>query len=68
MDDGPIDSMKIGQLVKTYAKKAFRYCDESDDEKIKTIESYMDSKNYVPLGDNEQVRMILQLAYTEVHR
>ena len=26
----------------------------------------MDSKNYVPLGDNEQVRMILDLAYAEV--
>ncbi|MDX6444886.1 MAG: hypothetical protein QOH71_1960 [Blastocatellia bacterium] len=37
-----------------------------DDEKRQTIESYMDSKNYVPLGDNDQVRMILDLAYAEV--
>jgi 5-methylcytosine-specific restriction endonuclease McrA len=37
-----------------------------DDEKRQTIESYMDSKNYVPLGDNEQVRMILDLAHAEV--
>ena len=27
---------------------------------------YENRKNYVPLGDNEQVRMIFQLAYTEV--
>jgi hypothetical protein len=26
----------------------------------------MDSKNYVPLGDNEQVRMILDLAHAGV--
>jgi hypothetical protein len=26
----------------------------------------MDSKNYVPLGDNEQVRMIFDLAHAEV--
>lgn len=37
-----------------------------DEEKRQRIESYMDSKNYVPLGNNEQVRMILDLAYAEV--
>lgn len=37
-----------------------------DEEKRQMIESYMDSKNYVPLGNNEQVRMILDLAYAEV--
>ena len=37
-----------------------------DAEKRQTIESFMDSKNYVPLGNNEQVRMILDLAYAEV--
>jgi 5-methylcytosine-specific restriction endonuclease McrA len=37
-----------------------------DDEKRRRIESYMDSKNYVPLGNNEQVRMILDLAHAEV--
>ena len=26
----------------------------------------MDSRNYVPLGDNERVRTILDLAYNEV--
>ena len=37
-----------------------------DDEKRRTIETYMDGKNYVPLGNNEQVRKILDLAYAEV--
>jgi len=37
-----------------------------DEEKRHRIESYMDSRNYVPLGNNEQVRMILDLAYAEV--
>jgi 5-methylcytosine-specific restriction endonuclease McrA len=37
-----------------------------DDEKRQAIESYMESKNYVPLGNNEQVRMILDLAHAEV--
>jgi 5-methylcytosine-specific restriction endonuclease McrA len=37
-----------------------------NDEKRQIIESYMDSKNYVPLGNNEQVRTILDLAYAEV--
>lgn len=37
-----------------------------DDEKRQRIESFMDSKNYVPLGNNEQVRMILDLAHAEV--
>jgi 5-methylcytosine-specific restriction endonuclease McrA len=37
-----------------------------DDEKRQTIESFMDSRNYVPLGNNEQVRMILDLAHGEV--
>jgi len=38
----------------------------ADSERIVTIELYMESRNYVPLGDNEQVRMILELAHKEV--
>lgn len=34
--------------------------------KIKAIKKYMDSKNYVPLGENEQIKMILNMAYNEV--
>ena len=64
---------RIGNLVPSCnhcndkkGNRDYREYLNGDDEKIKTIEAYMDSKNYVPLGDNEQVRMILQLAYTEV--
>lgn len=35
-------------------------------EHIKKIEEYMDSRNYVPLEDNEQMRMILDMAHKEV--
>lgn len=34
--------------------------------RIEKIEQYMDSRNYVPLGDNKQVAMILEMAYQEV--
>lgn len=32
---------------------------------INRIEEYMDSKNYVPLEDNEQMKMILNMAHNE---
>lgn len=35
-------------------------------QRIEFIQNYMDSKNYVPLGDNDQVAMVLNLAYKEV--
>ena len=35
-------------------------------EYIQKIEEYMDSRNYVPLEDNEQMRMILDMAHKEV--
>lgn len=74
----PINKKKLGEhrlgnLVPSCndcnAKKGDRDYREflnGDDERKKTIESYMDSKYYVPLGDNEQMRMILDLAHTEV--
>lgn len=74
----PINKVKLGEhrignLVPSCndcnAKKGNRDYSEylnGDHEKKLTIESYMDSKNYVPLGNNEQVRMILDLAYAEV--
>ena len=34
--------------------------------RIEKIERYMESRNYVPLGDNEQVAKILEMAYQEV--
>jgi 5-methylcytosine-specific restriction endonuclease McrA len=33
---------------------------------ISRIEAYMDSRNYVPLEDNEQMKMILNMAHKEV--
>lgn len=39
---------------------------EGKNEKIERIQKYMESRNYVPLGDNEQVAMILDMAYKEV--
>jgi 5-methylcytosine-specific restriction endonuclease McrA len=35
-------------------------------DRIRKIEEYMDSRNYVPLEDNEQMRMILDMAHKEV--
>jgi 5-methylcytosine-specific restriction endonuclease McrA len=35
-------------------------------QRIEFIQNYMDSKNYVPLGDNDQVAMVLNMAYKEV--
>lgn len=35
-------------------------------DKIRKIEEYMDSRNYVPLEDNEQMRIILDMAHKEV--
>jgi len=39
---------------------------EGKKQRIEKIENYMESRNYVPLGDNEQVAMILDMAYKEV--
>jgi 5-methylcytosine-specific restriction endonuclease McrA len=35
-------------------------------EAIGRIEAHMDRHNYVPLGDNEQVRAVVEMAYREV--
>lgn len=35
-------------------------------QRIEFIQNYMDSKNYVPLGGNDQVAMVLNMAYKEV--
>jgi len=35
-------------------------------EAISRIEEYMDSRNYVPLEDNEQIKLILNMAHKEV--
>ena len=33
---------------------------------IKRIEDHMDRHSYVPLGDNEQVQAVVEMAYREV--
>lgn len=48
------------------ADKDYRTFLEGDQERIERIEKYMDLKNYVPLGENEQVGKILEMAYQEV--
>ena len=39
---------------------------ENDEYRIEKIKEYMDCKNYVPLENNEQVKMILDMAYNEI--
>ncbi|AZN35111.1 HNH endonuclease [Iodobacter ciconiae] len=48
------------------AGKDFREFLGDDTAAIEKIEQYMDSRNYVPLEDNEQIKMILNMAYKEV--
>lgn len=58
------NSEKAGQHFETYLKS------KDNESKIQPIKDYMESKNYAPLGDNEQVneqvRAILEIAYDEV--
>jgi 5-methylcytosine-specific restriction endonuclease McrA len=37
-----------------------------DTARIEKIEAYMESRDYVPLGDSDQVRSVLEMAYEEV--
>ena len=65
---------RIGNLVpccqKCNAKKGgnkdFREFLEGDDCKTERISAYMHGKNYTPVGDNEQVKILLECAYKEV--
>jgi hypothetical protein len=38
----------------------------NDAQRIQQIASYMDSRNYIPLGDHEKVRMVLAQSHGEV--
>ena len=44
----------------------FRSFLKGDNERIERILAYMKSRNYVPLGDNEQIRKALEFARKEV--
>lgn len=46
--------------------KDFREFLGDDHEAVSRIETYMDTRNYVPLEDNDQMKMILNMAYAEV--
>ena len=46
--------------------KDFRVFLEGNNEAIARIEEYMDSRNYVPLEENEQVTRVLDMAHKEV--
>jgi 5-methylcytosine-specific restriction endonuclease McrA len=64
---------RIGNIVpsckncnETKANKDFKEFLGNNEIAIKAIEKYMESRNYVPLKDNDQIKKILNLAYEEV--
>ncbi len=64
---------RLGNIVpscnecnKLKGDKHFETFLKGDDTKIDLIKAYMDSKNYEPLGNNEQVKAILSIAYDEL--
>lgn len=48
------------------ADKDYQTFLKGNEYRIRRIEEYMDSRNYIPLGENEQVAKILEMAYQEV--
>lgn len=46
--------------------KDFREFLDGNPAAISRIEAYMDSRNYVPLEDNEQMKLVLNMAHKEV--
>lgn len=64
---------RLGNLVPSCTQcnnnkggKDFRKFLEANAGAISKIEAYMDSRNYVPLEDNEQIKLILNMAHKEV--
>ncbi len=64
---------RLGNLVPSCKECNSRKADKDyieflgeNNERINKIQQYMDSRNYAPLDNNEQVAMILELAYKEV--
>ena len=65
---------RIGNLVpsckecneKKGGNKDFREFLEGDVQKIERILEYMLTNNYVPLGNNKQIKIILELAHKEI--
>jgi 5-methylcytosine-specific restriction endonuclease McrA len=64
---------RLGNLVpscrlcnSSKADKNFRDFLSNDPLRVKKIEEHMDSHNYFPLSDNDQINAILEIAYNEV--
>ncbi len=64
---------RLGNLVpscdpcnSSKAAKDYREFLGDNVEAIGRIEAHMDRHNYVPLGENEQVRAVIEMAYREV--
>ena len=79
MDHGvPINRAKLGEHRLGNVIPACKKCNtgkhqrdyrehlRDDVDRIERIETYMASKGYVPLGDNDQVRGILEQAHKEI--
>jgi len=74
----PINKEKLGEHRLGNLVPSCKQCNSNKGDKnyseflkgnpaaIMAIEAYMDSRNYVPLEDNEQMKKILNLAYKEV--
>ena len=54
----PCNSKKADKDYKTFL--------EGNEHQIRIIEEYMNSRDYVPLGENDQIAKILEMAYQEV--
>ncbi len=64
---------RLGNIVPSCRKcnadkggRDFRDFLGDDEAAIDRIEQYMESRNYVPLEDNEQMRLVLNMAHSEV--
>ena len=73
INKGRLGEHKLGNLVPSCktcnglkADRDFREFLKDNTEAIAKIEKYMDSRNYVPLADNEQIAFILEVAHKEV--
>ena len=73
INKGRLGEHKLGNLVPSCktcndqkADRDFRKFLKDNTEAIAKIEKYMETRNYVPLTDNEQIAFILDVAHKEV--
>jgi hypothetical protein len=74
----PINKTKLGEHRLGNVIPSCRKCNKEkhhrdfleflgeDTEKIEKIKSYMRTRNYIPLGDNRQIKLVIEQAYSEV--